>query len=107
VPPKSRDSSAIPSLSSKEAEVLAILGGGESFGLQIVDASGRTIARGTIYVTLGRMEEKGFVTSREDPRSAGSPGMPRRLYRATALGAAAVRARNDLAIAMKGWKVTR
>jgi DNA-binding PadR family transcriptional regulator len=107
VPPKSRDSSAVPSLSSKEAEVLALLGAGESFGLQIVDASGGTIARGTIYVTLSRMEEKGFVTSRADPRSAGAPGMPRRLYRATVLGAAVLRARNDLALAMKGLKVTR
>ena len=87
--------------------MLALLDGGESFGLQIVDASGGAIARGTIYVTLGRMEEKGFVTSRADPRSAGSPGMPRRLYRATALGAAVLRARNDLAVAMRGLKVTR
>jgi PadR family transcriptional regulator PadR len=95
-----REKQSIPSLSAKEAEVLALLAGGEMFGLQIVEASAGGIARGTIYVTLGRMEEKGFVTSRPDPKSAGQPGLPRRLYRATPLGAAALRARADVALAL-------
>jgi len=42
-------------------------------------ASRGRLKRGGIYVTLGRMEEKGLVTSR-----AGDGG--RRLYRPTALG---------------------
>lgn len=96
-----------PSLSPKEAEVLALLRSGERFGLQIVDESNGAIARGTIYVTLGRMEEKGFVTSRADPASAGQPGLPRRLYRATALGQAALEAREALSLVLAGHKVIR
>jgi DNA-binding PadR family transcriptional regulator len=102
-----REAPSIPSLSAKEAEVLDSLGDLEKFGLQIVDESGGNIARGTIYVTLGRMEEKGFVTSRPDPSSAGMPGIPRRLYRATPLGVAALRGRAAMALALTGRKVTR
>lgn len=97
----------IPSLSAKEAEVLDALHEKEKFGLQIVDESGGGIARGTIYVTLGRMEEKGFVASRVDPSSAGMPGIPRRLYRATPLGVAALRGRAAMALALTGKRVTK
>ena len=38
------------------------------FGLQLVAASKGRLKRGTVYVTLGRMEEKGYITSTlEDP----------------------------------------
>ena len=39
-----------------------------------------------MHVTLGRMEEKGYVESWAET-SPGHSGLPRRLYRATALGA--------------------
>ena len=52
---------------------------GACYGLELVDASGGRLKRGGIYVTLGRMEEKGLI------RSATSEGS-RRLYKATALG---------------------
>ena len=74
-------------LSHKEHLILELLAqADEMYGLQLVDASRRRLKRGTVYVTLGRMEEKGYLTSRlEDaPREAG--GLPRRKYRATALG---------------------
>ena len=32
------------------------------------------------------MEEKGFVDSKQEERSAGTSGLPRRLYRATPYG---------------------
>lgn len=59
---------------------------GELYGLELVAASGGRLKRGTVYVTLGRMEEKGFIASRlEDaPREAG--GLSRRVYHATPLG---------------------
>jgi DNA-binding PadR family transcriptional regulator len=53
---------------------------GPCYGLELVHASRGRLKRGGIYVTLGRMEEKGLVTStasREDGR---------RSYRPTALG---------------------
>jgi DNA-binding PadR family transcriptional regulator len=60
----------------------------ELFGLQIVERSKGTVKRGTVYVTLGRMQDKGFVESRSEPPAPGAIGLPRRLYRPTAYGAA-------------------
>jgi DNA-binding PadR family transcriptional regulator len=37
-------------------------------------------------VILARMEEKGFVESRQEDRAQGVSGLPRRLYRATPYG---------------------
>lgn len=80
----------IDHLTTKEGLVLALLGSGvERFGLELVDRSGGELRRGTVYVTLQRMEEKGLVISCPEatPRSGDRPGgLPRRLYRATALG---------------------
>ena len=56
------------------------------YGLQLVAASGGMLKRGTVYVTLGRMEAKGYVVSRPDPESPENGGLPRRLYEPTALG---------------------
>jgi len=42
------------------------------------------LCRGTVYVTLARMQEKGYVESRLEPLPAGAIGLPRRLYRPTA-----------------------
>lgn len=81
----------IPRLSSKEAEILRLLiTKGEMYGLQLVNTSD-SLKRGTIYVTLGRMAEKGYVESREGEESS-SLGGTRRLYRATGHGARVYRA---------------
>jgi DNA-binding PadR family transcriptional regulator len=72
--------------SRKEALILELLADGrDRYGLELVAASGGRLKRGTVYVTLDRMEEKGYVQSRLDA-SAGTPGLPRRLYRPTAQG---------------------
>jgi PadR family transcriptional regulator PadR len=77
----------LPSLPTKEALILELLGGGrERYGLELVNASKGRLKRGTVYVTLGRMEDKGFVTSRLEDAPAEAGGLPRRLYQATALG---------------------
>src|SRR6478609_12196153 len=74
-------------LSAKESLILELLvDGGELYGLQLVGASKRKLKRGTVYVTLGRMEEKGYITSRLEDAPADVGGMPRRLYEATPLG---------------------
>jgi PadR family transcriptional regulator, regulatory protein PadR len=75
-----------PSISSRECLVLEQLQHGEKYGLELVAASGGALKRGTVYVTLGRMERKGFVESRQEAQRAGAIGLPRRLYRATAYG---------------------
>src|SRR6185369_10029963 len=78
----------LPSLSATEATILQfLLDGGELFGLQMVEASGGRLKRGTIYVTLQRMEEKGLVESRQEPRPEGQIGIPRRMYKASGHGA--------------------
>ena len=58
----------------------------EMYGLELVAASPRQIKRGTVYVTLGRMEEKGYVASRLEDAPVGAGGLPRRIYRPTPLG---------------------
>jgi DNA-binding PadR family transcriptional regulator len=73
-------------LSAKESLILELLvREDEMYGLQLVAASRRRLKRGTVYVTLGRMEEKGYIVSRpaETPPNG---GLPRRLYQATPLG---------------------
>ncbi len=74
-------------LSSKETLILELLvRGDEMYGLQLVATSKRRLKRGTVYVTLGRMEEKGYITSRLDDQPSEHGGLPRRLYQATGHG---------------------
>src|ERR1044071_6979879 len=80
-------SSRIPRLSAKEALILEQLSrGDELYGLQLVAASKGRLKRGTVYVTLGRMEDKGYVKSRAEDAPDGAGGLPRRLYQATPYG---------------------
>ena len=81
-----RGAGRIPTLSSKETLILELLVQKELYGLQLVAASKRRLKRGTIYVTLARMETKGYVTSRAEDPPPDAGGLPRRMYRPTALG---------------------
>lgn len=73
-------------LAKSEQLILTLLTSrGPCYGLELVQASRGRLKRGGIYVTLGRMEEKGFVTS-----ASGEDG--RRRYRPTALGERALMA---------------
>jgi len=58
---------------------------GPCYGLELVDNSRGVLKRGGVYVTLGRMEEKGLVRSQ-----AADAG--RRVYEPTALGERALAA---------------
>jgi DNA-binding PadR family transcriptional regulator len=80
-------------LPRKERLILELLvSDGPMYGLQLVEQSNGALARGTVYVTLGRMEAKGLVESHQEPLPPGAIGLPRRIYRPTALGARALRA---------------
>jgi DNA-binding PadR family transcriptional regulator len=86
-----------PRLGAAEEEILRQLADGkERYGLLMVEKSAGKLKRGTIYVVLHRLEDgKGLVESREerdDERSPGQRGLPRRLYRITGDGARALRA---------------
>ncbi len=67
-------------ISTNERIILSLLSNhGASYGLQLVDASRSRLKRGGIYVTLGSMEQKGFVTSELQDDG-------RRVYQLTGLG---------------------
>ena len=69
---------------------------GELYGLQLVAASKGRLKRGTVYVTLGRMETKGYVTSHVEDAPEGAGGLPRRLYEATPFGLRVLKAWSTL-----------
>jgi DNA-binding PadR family transcriptional regulator len=76
----------LPKLSTTERTIIELLSHHEElFGLQMVELSGGALKRGTVYVTLGRMHEKGYLESRQEPLPEGAIGLPRRLYRPTGL----------------------
>ena len=77
---------ALPKFSAGERLIIELLAHqGELFGLQMVEHSEGRLKRGTVYVTLGRMQEKGYLESRQEAMPEGAIGLPRRLYRPTGL----------------------
>lgn len=56
----------------------------ELYGLEMVRLNG-LLKRGTIYVTLGRLEGDGLIESREVKQQSGQ-GPPRRVYKITGHG---------------------
>ncbi len=74
----------LPKFSTTERLIIEMLAArDELFGLQMVELSEGQLKRGTVYVTLGRMQEKGFLESRQEALPPGAIGLPRRLYRPT------------------------
>ena len=96
-----RDHQTLPPLPDTEQLILELLvtSGKAMFGLELIEASGGRLKRGTIYVTLQRMTKKGFVESREEARTAPEIGIPRRLYTASGLGIRVLRAYAAAALA--------
>lgn len=59
----------------------------ELFGMQIIERDPNAGERGVIYITLGRMEKEGLLSSREEPGELPDPAMlRRRLYAITRRG---------------------
>ena len=79
--------SQFPRISQKEELVFDLLGAKECYGLELVRNSGGKLKRGTVYVTLQRMEEKGLIESYVKEKPPTESGIPRRLYRVTGHGA--------------------
>jgi len=74
--------------SGKEIVVLRLLSDAPSsgkYGLELVAEYQKALGRGSVYVILSRMQDKGLVESRT-PKRADHPGLPRPRYRITALG---------------------
>ena len=76
-----------PTLSKTEYVILSMMvkkGRDPMYGLEMVAESGGKLKRGTVYVLLGRLQDKGFVAA-QDEVAAGAAD-PRRMYRITAVG---------------------
>ena len=63
-----------------------LIDNGEMFGLEMVDKSEGLLKKGTIYVTLQRMEKKKLLSSEEEERPATEVGIARRFYSPTNWG---------------------
>jgi DNA-binding PadR family transcriptional regulator len=90
---KPRKIQQLPRVSPKELVILQLLGDhGPQYGLWLVQNSAGLLKRGTVYVTLGRMEDKGLVESLLEKRDPAQAGLPRRFYRLSHAGVAVLRA---------------
>jgi DNA-binding PadR family transcriptional regulator len=70
------------------------------YGLELVKASDGELGQAAVYVTLARMEAKGFIRSRTPPNDD-HPGLPRPRYKITALGERALRAAEAAQVVMR------
>jgi PadR family transcriptional regulator, regulatory protein PadR len=74
--------------------------GGKSGGADIHAEIERVSRRGAslpaIYVTLGRLENKGYVCASETVAQEGRGGRPRRLFELTRAGSTALRATREV-----------
>ena len=84
--------------SSREAVILQILVDGEKFGREIRDCveelTGREMPLGSLYTTLDRMVNAGFLASRLGDSDPNRGGNRRRFFKVTASGMHA----------LDGWK---
>jgi PadR family transcriptional regulator PadR len=65
---------------------------GSALRAEIEERTSRPVPRGSIYITLDRLEEKGLLASRTTEGSSDRGGRPKRLFRVTGTGLRAVRA---------------
>ncbi len=71
----------------KEALILELLARrGELYGLELVALSEGRLKRGTVYVSLGRLQAKGWVQVVADEAAGEHAGLPRPRYRLSAAG---------------------
>lgn len=64
---------------------------GAAVRVEIARRTGRSVARGAVYVTLDRLEAKGLLASRLDKATPERGGHPRRFFKVTSLGLKRVR----------------
>lgn len=82
--------------SQREAVLLQILVSGEKYGLELrsayVERTKSSMPLGSLYVTLQRMEDKGFIESRTGESSHERGGNRRKFFKITGEGASALNA---------------
>lgn len=96
---------------NREAVILSILVGRERYGREIRDeyeeAVREKLPLGSLYTTLERMDQKGFVRSRPGESSHERGGNRRRYFRITAPGQRALAAYRERAAAVGPEGVAR
>ena len=69
--------------------------GDQAYGVRLVeeleDRAGRTVSRGSVYVTLDRIEDKGWITSEISASRPERGGRPRRIVSVAPEGLAVLR----------------
>ena len=65
---------------------------GSAIRSQIESRTGRAVPRGSIYITLDRLEEKGLLASHEGRATAARGNRPKRIFKVTPPGVRAVKA---------------
>ncbi len=73
-----------------------------AYGLQIVAKSRGAVNRGSVYVLLGRLEEKGFVRVIRPKADPDYPGHPRPMYQLTADGSRVLAAAGAIGLKFAG-----
>jgi DNA-binding PadR family transcriptional regulator len=58
---------------------------------EIASRTGRRVSRGSVYITLDRLEDKALLESRLEGAARNRGGRPKRLFRVTAAGVKAVK----------------
>lgn len=87
-----------------EFELVVMLGlarlDDEAYGMtifeEIHEVTGRDLSIPAVYVTLNRLEKKGYVTSRTGEPTAERGGRAKKFYRLTGEGAQALRASREM-----------
>jgi len=78
--------------------------GEEAYGVRLMEElegrAGRRVSRGAVYVTLDRLEEKGWLVSSLSATGSGRGGRPRRIVSVTAEGLEQLRRSRDALLAL-------
>jgi DNA-binding PadR family transcriptional regulator len=75
---------------------------GVTVARELEERAGRSVARGALYTTLDRLEDKGLVRWKLTPGADTRGRVPRRSYTVTPRGVAALRASHQVLRSM--WK---
>jgi len=85
--------------------------GDEAFGVaireNIEERTGKAVSSGAIYTALGRLEQRGFVSSRVGDPVEGRAGRPRKFYEILPEGARALKATYATIQAMAGGLIPK
>jgi PadR family transcriptional regulator, regulatory protein PadR len=78
--------------------------GSEAYGVRLMeelqDRAGRRVSRGSVYITLDRLEEKGWIASSISDERSERGGRPRRVVLVTAEGREQLRRSREALLAL-------